>query len=151
MSYEFSMSTCVVFGRYAARRILEEIMKSGIEMPKSVLIVTTGEPWNDGTVEMIDDALRVSGSELVEVFDSVVPNPDIHYVRKCVFMCGELHSDAVVALGGGSRIDVAKTAVQEARIDFLVAIPTTAGTGREISPWAVIPDSEKRIKESTIR
>ncbi len=151
MSYEFSMQTRVVFGLHAARRTSEEIMKSGIEMPKSVLIVTTGETWNAGTVEMIGDALRASGSERVEVFDSVVPNPDMHCVRKCVLMCREFHSDAVVALGGGSTIDVAKTAAQEARIGFLVTIPTTAGTGSEISPWAVITDSEKHRKESNIR
>jgi alcohol dehydrogenase class IV len=151
MSYEFSMPTHVVFGRYAARRTSEEITKSGIKTPKSVLIVTTRESWNAGTVGMIGETLRASGSELVEVFDSVVPNPDKHCVRKCVLMCRKLHSDAVVALGGGSTIDVAKSAVNEARIGFLVAIPTTAGTGSEISPWAVIADSEKRTKVSKIR
>jgi len=61
MSYEFSKPTCVAFGQYAARRTSEEIVKSGIEMPKSVLIVATGEPWNIGIVEMIGDAPGASG------------------------------------------------------------------------------------------
>jgi alcohol dehydrogenase class IV len=151
MSYEFSLPTRVVFGLHAARRISKEIKKSCIKVPKSTLVVTIGEAWNTGSVDMIRDELLMSGCEQVEVFDRVVSNPDKRCVQQCVHMCREYHSDIVVALGGGSTIDVAKTAAGEARVGFLVTIPTTAGTGSEISPWAVITDSEKRIKESSIR
>ncbi|HET9670098.1 MAG TPA: iron-containing alcohol dehydrogenase PsrA [Casimicrobiaceae bacterium] len=106
---------------------------------------------------------RVLGDALAGIIDDIEPNPDVVHLR-------ELHArfwrefasvDAIVALGGGSTLDtakvlavtppagdfdalVAKLAVAEAFVPAqakaLVAIPTTAGTGSEVTPWATVWD-----------
>src|SRR5262245_25636461 len=98
------------------------------------------------------------------VFDDVRPNPDIELVDRGAAAYEEAGCDALVALGGGSSMDAAKgigvvarhggsiAAYEwgrdpiEQRIPPLVAIPTTAGTGSEVTLWAVITDHERRIK-----
>ena len=98
------------------------------------------------------------------VFDEVRPNPDIELVDRAAEAYRAGACDGLVALGGGSSIDTAKSigvvAVHggsiaryewgrdpiEQRIPPLVAIPTTAGTGSEVTLWAVITDHDRKVK-----
>jgi choline dehydrogenase len=98
------------------------------------------------------------------VFDEVRPNPDIELVDRGAEIYRESGCDALVALGGGSSIDTAKSIGVVAehggsirdyewgqdpinrRVPPLVAIPTTAGTGSEVTLWAVITDHDRKIK-----
>jgi choline dehydrogenase len=98
------------------------------------------------------------------VFDKVQPNPDIELVGRASAAYREAGCDGLVALGGGSSMDTAKGAGVEVvhggsiveyeygktplirRIPPLVAVPTTAGTGSEVTLWAVITDHERKIK-----
>jgi choline dehydrogenase len=98
------------------------------------------------------------------VFGEVRPNPDIALVDGAAETYRESGCDGLVALGGGSSMDTAKaigvvvghggSIAQyewghdpiEHRIAPLVAIPTTAGTGSEVTLWAVITDHERKIK-----
>jgi choline dehydrogenase len=98
------------------------------------------------------------------VFADVFPNPDIELVGRGSAVYREEGCDGLVALGGGSPIDTAKAIGVEAvhggsileyeydhtpltkRIPPLVAIPTTAGTGSEVTLWSVITDHERQIK-----
>jgi choline dehydrogenase len=98
------------------------------------------------------------------VFDGVLANPDIALVGRATVAYRESGCDGLVALGGGSSIDTAKavgveivhggsivdyeygrTPLEE-RIPPLVAVPTTAGTGSEVTLWSVITDHERKIK-----
>lgn len=98
------------------------------------------------------------------LFDDVYPNPDIELVGRASAVYREEGCDGLVALGGGSSMDTAKSVGVEIahggsildyeygrtpltkRIPPLVAVPTTAGTGSEVTLWAVITDHERKIK-----
>jgi choline dehydrogenase len=100
----------------------------------------------------------------VVVFDEVRPNPDIALVDRAAEIYAESGRDGLVALGGGSSIDTAKSIGVVARhggsirdyewgvgelrqrVPPLVAIPTTAGTGSEVTLWAVITDHDRKLK-----
>ena len=98
------------------------------------------------------------------VFDEVRPNPDVELVDRAAEAYRAGGCDGLVALGGGSSIDTAKSIGVvaahggsiaryewgrdpiERRIPPLVAIPTTAGTGSEVTLWAVITDHDRKVK-----
>lgn len=138
----FSISTNVYFGENALG-ILDEI-KDG-----SVLIVCDEFMESSGIVDKIKEHLA---SCRVYVFSKVIPDPPIEIVSegiKCLSECG---ADIMIAVGGGSSIDAAK-AIRElagrlgiARIDECYAIPTTSGTGSEVTRFSVITDANKGIK-----
>ena len=138
----FSISTNVYFGENALS-ILDEI-KDG-----SVLIVCDEFMESSGIVDKIKEHLA---SCRVYVFSKVIPDPPIEIVSegiKCLSECG---ADIMIAVGGGSSIDAAK-AIRElagrlgiARIEECYAIPTTSGTGSEVTRFSVITDANKGIK-----
>jgi choline dehydrogenase len=98
------------------------------------------------------------------VFDGVRANPSVELVGEVSAAYREAGCDGLVALGGGSSMDTAKAAGVEVshggsiadyeygktpltrRIPPLVTVPTTAGTGSEVTLWAVITDHERKIK-----
>ena len=111
---------------------------------------------------LADEALKHLDGAVV--FDGVYPNPDVELVGRASALYREEGCDGLVALGGGSSIDTAKGIGVEVahggsiaeyeygrtpvtrRIPPLVAVPTTAGTGSEVTLWAVIADRERKIK-----
>jgi choline dehydrogenase len=148
--------TRIVHGPGALARLSETLSELGVTRP---LLVTDPGVAAAGLVERALDHLQGA-----EVFDEVRPNPDIALVDHGAEVYVESGRDGLVALGGGSSMDTAKSigvVVQhggsirdyewghdpmERRIPSLVAIPTTAGTGSEVTLWAVITDHDRKIK-----
>jgi len=148
--------TRLVHGPGAVARIGAALQSLGVSRP---LLVTDPGVAAAGLVDRVLEHL----SEPV-VFDRVRPNPDVALVDGGVEVYREGGCDGLVALGGGSSIDTAKSigvVVEhgasilsyewgqdpiERRIPPLVAIPTTAGTGSEVTLWAVITDHDRKIK-----
>jgi choline dehydrogenase len=98
------------------------------------------------------------------LFDGVYPNPDLELVARGSALYRDEGCDGLVALGGGSSMDTAKSIGVEImhggsiveyeyghapltrRIPPFVAVPTTSGTGSEVTLWAVITDHARKIK-----
>ncbi|MCC7327792.1 MAG: iron-containing alcohol dehydrogenase [Burkholderiales bacterium] len=127
---------------------------------RHAVLLTFPEAAGLGLVERIRGIL---GTALVGVEDGIEPNPDVSSLAPMYERFWREHAacEAVVAVGGGSAIDTAKalmvgtpsgnfddliTALAKAsafapqRTKALIAVPTTAGTGSEVTPWATIWD-----------
>lgn len=109
-----------------------------------VLMVSDGFWMKNGKAEEI--ARRTKASQ-TEIFGEVAGEPDLKLVAKGVVALEKVDAQVVVALGGGSAMDCAKAlgwcAGRKVR---LWCIPTTAGTGSEVTAFSVLTDSEKGVK-----
>ncbi|MDQ2983982.1 MAG: iron-containing alcohol dehydrogenase [Actinomycetota bacterium] len=148
--------TRFVHGPGAIARLGELVRELGVTRP---LLVTDKGVAAAGLAETALEHLNGA-----DVFDDVKPNPDIALVGEASAVYREAGCDGLVALGGGSSMDTAKSVGVEVahggsiaayefgetpiteRIPPLVAVPTTSGTGSEATLWAVITDPERKIK-----
>lgn len=118
---------------------------------RRVFIVTDGFMVTSGKIAYVTRELDKTGAEY-QIFDAVKADPDIQTVTAGVERMRDFLPDGVIAFGGGSPIDAAKAMVFFAvRICGLtdcrfIAIPTTSGTGSEVSRFAVITDPEQGVK-----
>ena len=159
-SFGWYFPTRIRFGVGVTGNIVEELQK---EQAKNVLIVTDkgikGAGLLDKIVNLLGDNFQVS------VFDSIEPNPRSDTMEKCIAKFKDSDIDTVIGLGGGSPMDSAKAiAVRftnpgnvkdytrsggqpiKNRPATIVAIPTTSGTGSEVTFGAMITDEVKHLK-----
>ena len=146
---------------------LENLRQLGVSQP---IIVTDGPTEARGVA---DEVRRRLGHDAVHVFSGVEPEPTEEQIRAGVQELEHLDPDAIIAVGGGSVMDAAKAmrlfhespqlSVRELSLPFLdarkriasfpqvkhamrlVAIPTTAGTGSEVSPAAVLSVGQRKV------
>lgn len=116
----------------------------------NAVIITDEFMKSSGAVDLVSEKLK--NCLKVDVFSDVIPDPPISLIAKGFKFLADCKADIVIALGGGSSIDAAKSMVLMAkRINSeksirLIAIPTTSGTGSEVTQFAVITDEEKGVK-----
>ncbi len=156
----------VYFNRNCTEEALDDLVKD--KELKRVLIVTDKIMIELGYVKRLMTALEIRGFT-VEVFDEINPDPDMKTVRMGVNICKTFKPDTIICLGGGSPLDGGKmirvfyenpeitiddlsarfVELRKRTIPFpdhkslikkMVCIPTTSGTGSEITPFAVITD-----------
>lgn len=114
-------------------------------------IVTDKFMYESGKISYLTEPLEQMGIEYT-IFADVKPDPDIATVTKAIGLFAESGAEAILALGGGSSIDMAKAmdylSVRQGLVKkcLFVAIPTTSGTGSEMTSFAVISDPEKSAK-----
>ena len=156
----YQSPTRLVQGLGAIRELGREAERLGVKRP---LVVTDRGIAAAGLLDEALQPLRAAGLDPVS-FDRVQANPGVELVDAGVELYLDSACDGLVAIGGGSSIDTAKgigvAAVHggsiasyewgrdpiHSRIPPLVAVPTTAGTGSEVTLWAVITDPERKVK-----
>lgn len=142
---------------------------------EKVFIVTDQGMVEHGLVAKVVDVLRKRSNQVVyEIFSDIEPDPTTNTVEKGLAKIKDFEPDTIIAVGGGSPLDAAKMmwlmyeapevsfwGAKQKFLDIrkrayklpdlgqkaqLVCIPTTSGTGSEVTPFAVITDSETGMK-----
>ena len=103
---------------------------------KRVFLVTDPFFAKNGTARRVAEA---AGGETVEIFDGVVPDPSVALAAEGTAKLKAFGPDLLVALGGGSAMDCAKAMAYFSQGTFpLAAIPTTSGSGSEVTDFAIL-------------
>ncbi len=164
----FKVPPKVYFKRGATDLALRELNGK-----KRAFIVTDRYLFNSGTVYNVTNVLEDIGIDY-QIFFDVKPDPTLSTINEALSMVKTYEPDVIIALGGGSPIDAAKllwllyeqpdTNFEDISIRFmdirkricsipqlgekaqLVAIPTTSGTGSEVTPFSIITDDQTHVK-----
>jgi alcohol dehydrogenase class IV len=155
------------------RRILlglGSVEKIGVEAQllkaKKVLIITDPGVIQAGLLETVKKSLESVALPFV-VFDGVEPDPRIEVVEKSVGKAKKEGIDLIIGFGGGSSLDIAKVTsiliTNPGKIDSffgidlvpnpgvpVILIPTTAGTGSEVTPIAILSDTKEKLKKGIV-
>ncbi|MDD3249508.1 MAG: iron-containing alcohol dehydrogenase [Smithellaceae bacterium] len=169
MDYRFELPTKMIIGEGCSRQLGENVKLTGV---KRVLCVFDKGVEGAGLVAPLIADMEAAGLK-VTPFNGVLPDPPMEVIDQCTALAREIKPDVFVAVGGGSSIDTAKAVnanlsnpgtLRDHAINLnglkvfpfenplkpFFALPTTAGTGSEISPSAVVTDHEAKLKVSVM-
>ncbi|HAT4252894.1 TPA: L-threonine dehydrogenase [Clostridium perfringens] len=163
MSYKFFMPAISLMGADCLKDAGEQVAELGF---KKALIVTDKVLGQIGIVKKVTDVLDNKSIEYA-IYDETKPNPTVKNVNDGLALLKEKECDFVISLGGGSAHDCAKgialLATNGGEIkDYegvdkskkpqlpMVGINTTAGTGSEMTLFAIITDEERHIKMALV-
>ena len=161
--FTMHIPTQLVFGCGEIKKLATERLPGRRAM---IIVSGGGSMKRHGYLDKVISLLNENDASAI-VYDKILPNPIKAHVMEAAAICRERGCDFVIGLGGGSTIDSAKAIAVMARNegDFwdyvmggsgkgravkdvlpIVAIPTTAGTGTEADPWAVITHEDRQEK-----
>jgi choline dehydrogenase len=157
----FEIPTVMKHGLGAIQTLADEAKALGMKRP---LLVTDGGIVKAGLLERATAPLKAGNVDFI-VYDKVVANPPIAAVDEGARLYASEKCDGVIGFGGGSSMDTAKAIGVVAvhggsilnyewadpqpirhRIPPTICVPTTSGTGSEVTLWAVITDPQRKIK-----
>jgi alcohol dehydrogenase class IV len=153
----------IVAGVGASSRVGQEAKAIGA---KKALLVTDKGVVDSGTGKKIREIMEKEGIG-VEIFDRVISDPDVDCFEACLEMARKAKYDLIVGVGGGSPMDIASiTSIMLTNpgkiYDYFgvnlvkdpgvptILIPTTAGTGAEATPNAILTDTRERLKKAVV-
>lgn len=153
----------VLAGVGSSERLSQESKDLGA---KKALVVTDKGVIDSGIGKRIKDLLENKGVR-VEIFDKVLSDPDIACAEDCIGLAKEDQFDLMVGVGGGSAMDIASitsvmltnpgTVYEYFGINLVknpgiptILIPTTAGTGAEVTPNAILTDTKEKLKKAIV-
>lgn len=161
--YEFFSPVKIISGNKALDNLPFELDRLGVRRP---LIITDAGVISAGLIRYVRGAFDSSNMIIGAIFDDVPPDSSTDVVHRAVEVFRHNRCDSLVAVGGGSPMDTAKAAnivVSENSDDLmkyegadrlkspvkpLIVVPTTAGTGSEVTFVAVIKNMQKKVKMS---
>jgi len=159
--YEFFCPVKVIAGHMALEHIPFELAALGAKRP---MIITDKGVRSNNLLVPLEATFTDTDSQIAVIFDEVPPDSSLQTVRAAAKLYRDNNCDAIIAVGGGSVIDTSKGVnilVSEGGDDLMkysgahnlpkplkpfFVVPTTAGTGSEVTMVAVIADPEKNIK-----
>ncbi len=159
--YEFFCPVKVIAGHAALEHIPFELSTLGAKRP---MIITDKGVRSNNLLTPIETAFESTDTNIGYIFDDVPPDSSLETVQKAAQFYRENNCDAIIAVGGGSVIDTSKATnilVSEGGNDLLkysgahnlpkplkpfFVIPTTSGTGSEVTMVAVVSDPVKNVK-----
>jgi len=150
----------IILGKDSVKTIGDEVKKLG---GSRALVVTDPGLVSVGLVKLAEDSLHDKQIE-VAVFDKVRPEPPAHIVDECAEIIRQGGYDVVIGIGGGSSLDIAKGSAimatnHGAILDYVgiemvqkpgvprILIPTTAGSGSEVTRSVVLTDEKENTKK----
>jgi alcohol dehydrogenase len=159
LPYEFKVQTHVYVGRGVSGRLIEVLQQFGFH--KVALVVDGGVTANPTFVKLRDQL--AASFEVVHELVNLVSEPDYDYLDECRDRLSRKPFDCLVGFGGGSSLDLTKAlsvlvtnpgkAIQYRGYNLIkqpgvpvFALPTTAGTGAEVTPNAVFTESKEKRK-----
>lgn len=133
----FKLKTDIIFGNDALG-VLKTVASD------SAVLFTDAFMVSSGTADAVK--AYMTACKNITVFSDVKPDPPVELISKAVKFVMDVNADTVFALGGGSAIDAAKSTLMIIREHYgknikLIAIPTTSGTGSEVTQFSVITDT----------
>jgi len=163
VNHSFTTVGRIVEGRGAMRAAPEEARRLGAG---KVLVVTDPGVAKAGLLEALLAVLAEAGLT-AEAFTGVAPDPKVEVVDACLAAVRQAAADVVIGLGGGSSLDIAKAAAALSAnagpvSDYfgmdrvpqpglpLMLVPTTAGTGSEMTSICVLSDTKNSIKTAIV-
>jgi alcohol dehydrogenase class IV len=159
----FRTTKRIVFGLGSIEKIGAEVL--GLKK-KKVLVVTDPGIVQAGLLEPLKQSLQAAHIPFA-LFDGVEPDPRLEVVQQCAEMGRKEGVEALIGFGGGSSLDIAKVGAvlltnegdlsQFFGIDLIpnpglpvILIPTTAGTGSEVTPIAILSDTREKLKKGIV-
>lgn len=144
MTTTFSIPTTIYMGGDALDRL------QGFPIKRALLVC---DPFltKNGAVELVSSRLEAMGAQW-ELFDQIVPDPTVDLVSAGAARILDYRPDTLIAPGGGSAIDAGKainfiyTQMGASEKPLFVAIPTTSGTGSEVTSFSVLSDPKAGAK-----
>jgi alcohol dehydrogenase len=142
--------------------VLEELRTVSKEFGKRVMVCCDKNLIKSGIADKVETLLRDGGCEVL-VFPEGRPDIDLKLIDSCADAARQFNPDVMIGVGGGSNMDLAKTsavvlkyggpltqyygehAVPGPIVD-VICVPTTSGTGSEVSPVAVVTDPNRYMK-----
>lgn len=163
MEFTFKMPTKIIFGTNSALEI-DKILNQ-LNFKKVFIVAGKFFKTTDCFKKFVDNLINKDFD--VTVFTDIIPEPTVQVVDRATEVLKSSNCDAVIAVGGGSTIDICKaicmlknnegsvreylfggTKTVENESMPLIAVPTTAGSGSEVTSASVISDEENNIKLS---
>jgi alcohol dehydrogenase class IV len=155
----FPIPTDLHFGHGVLAKLPEQVRSLG---SRGALVVTDAGVRQTGVVDRAEELLKSAGLA-VGVYDGVQADSGSRLITEATMQLGEAGLDVVVGIGGGSSLDTAKAVAVLATsggsiLDYVgfdkvrtkplpvVTVPTTAGTGSEVSLWSVFTDDARALK-----
>ncbi|OUV67245.1 MAG: alcohol dehydrogenase [Gammaproteobacteria bacterium TMED133] len=157
----FKVARKLITGSGSVAHLKDEVLRLGMTRP---LIVTDTILQSVGVVQLVEDQLA---NVPFSVYNGVLPEPEVYLVGDCNQQFCDEACDGLIAVGGGSAIDIAKAVsavfAYTGRVEELfgiglvpqkgppvIAVPTTAGTGSEVTNIAILSDKSAQLKKGIV-